>query len=263
MKTYLTYFDETGDDGITTASSDHFILTSIYMPAENWQDNFDKIRKLRKDLKEQYGFHVSEEMHTKHFLTDKNPYRKYNWSKEEKQEIIVAFTKMIGELNLKIINVIIDKTKIKKEDYPVLENALKYNIQRIENDSKGEWNYLIITDKGRTATMRKTARAIRVFNPIQSQYSYGYRNQPIKNLIEDIMEKDSSESYFIQICDFISFFVHLYYSCYEKNKELPKRVANVIDKHFVGRVMATLKQAERINLRANEKHTYGLVVYPK
>ena len=263
MKTYLAYFDETGDDGITTASSDHFILTSIYMSAENWQDNFDKIRELRKDLKEQYGFHVSEEMHTKHFLTDKIPYRKYNWSKEEKQEIIVAFTKMIGELNLKIINVIIDKTKIKKEDYPVLENALKYNIQRIENDSKGEWNYLIITDKGRIAPMRKTARAVRVYNPIQSQYTYGYRNQPIKNLIEDIMEKDSSESYFIQICDFISFFVHLYYSCYEKNKELPRRVANVIDKSFVGRVMATLKQAERINLKANEKHTYGFVIYPK
>ena len=48
MKTYLTYFDETGDDGITTASSDHFILTSIYMPAESWQDNFNKIRELRK-----------------------------------------------------------------------------------------------------------------------------------------------------------------------------------------------------------------------
>ncbi len=54
MKTYLTYFDKTGDDGITTASSDHFILTSIYMPAEKWQDNFDKIRKLRKDSSESY-----------------------------------------------------------------------------------------------------------------------------------------------------------------------------------------------------------------
>lgn len=77
------------------------------------------------------------------------------------------------------------------------------------------------------------------------------------------MEKDSSESYFIQVCDFISFFVHLYYSCYEKNTGLPKRVANVIDKSFVGRVMATLKQTEKINLKANEKHTYGFVIYPK
>ena len=75
----------------------------------------------------------------------------------------------------------------------------------------GQWNYLIITDEGRIATMRKTARAIRAFNPIQSKYSYGFVNHPITNMIEDIMEKNSSESYFIQICDFVSFFIHLYF----------------------------------------------------
>ena len=88
MKTYIAYFDETGDDGVTMNSSDHFILTSLYMPAESWQQNFEKMRILRRELKDKYGFHVSEEMHTKHFLTDKNPYREYHWSKETKQDII-------------------------------------------------------------------------------------------------------------------------------------------------------------------------------
>ena len=92
MKTYIAYFDETGDDGVTINSSDHFILTSLYMPAESWQQNFEKMRILRRELKDKYGFHVSEEMHTKHFLTDKNPYREYHWSKETKQDIIKAFT---------------------------------------------------------------------------------------------------------------------------------------------------------------------------
>ena len=92
MKTYIAYFDETGDDGVTMNSSDHFILTSLYMPAESWQQNFEKMRILRRELKDKYGFHVSEEMHTKHFLTDKNPYREYHWSKETKQDIIKAFT---------------------------------------------------------------------------------------------------------------------------------------------------------------------------
>ena len=45
------------------------------------------MRILRRELKDKYGFHVSEEMHTKHFLTDKNPYREYHWSKETKQDI--------------------------------------------------------------------------------------------------------------------------------------------------------------------------------
>lgn len=263
MKTYIAYFDETGDDGVAITSSDHFILTSLYMPAESWQQNFNLMRSLRKELRDKYGFHVTEEMHTKHFLTDKNPYRNYNWSREIKQEIIKAFTLTIAAMDLKIVNVIIDKTKFKDGNYHILENALKYNIQRIENDSDGEWNYLIITDEGRIAPMRKTARAIRAFNPIQSKYSYGFVNQPITNMIEDILEKNSSESYFIQICDFVSFFVHLYFRMEYRQEGLPKRVANVIDEGFVKRVLITLKKSSRLNLKANEANPYGLVIYPK
>lgn len=263
MNTYIAYFDETGDDGVSTASSDHFVLTSVYMPADQWQNNYNQMRLLRKELRDRYGFHVSQEMHTKCFLTDKNPYRSYGWDKEIRQEILKSFTLTIASMDLKIINVIIDKTKFKDDQYPVLENALKYNIQRIDNDSNGEWNYLIITDKGRLAPMRKTARAIRAYNPIQSKYSYEFTNQPIANLIEDILEKDSAESYFIQIADFVSYFVHLYYDVYVRNKKLPNRVENVIDKQFIGRVMATFRKSGRLNLKANEKDDFGLVIYPK
>ena len=264
MKTCIVYFDETGDDGVTTASSDHFVLTSVYMPAESWQKNFDKMKTLRRELKDKYGFHVSQEMHTKQFLTDKNPYREYEWSPEIRREILIAFTKTIAEMNLRIVNVIIDKTKFKNTDYPVLERALTYNIQRVENDSKAnDWNYLIITDEGRLTPMRKTARQIRAFNPVQSKYSYDYTNMPITNMIEDIMEKKSSESYFIQIADFVSYFVHLYFETRIREKQLPKRIQNVIDEKFVGRVFETLKVYESLNLKANEKSNYGFVIYPK
>lgn len=262
METYIAYFDETGDDGATTASSDFFVLTSLYMSTECWQKNFDKIKICRTVLKNKYGLHVSEEIHTKHLLSDKDPYRKYQWTMQQKREIIIDFTKCIADLDAKIINVIIDKTKFRDEGYPVLENALKYNIQRIENDSKGEWNYLIITDQGRLAPMRKTARAIRAFNPIHSKFSGEYRNQPVQNLIEDILEKNSKESYLIQICDFVSYMVHLYYKTHHKNENLPNRVGRVIDPIFVGRVLATLEANEILNLKAST-NKYGLVIYPK
>lgn len=138
----------------------------------------------------------------------------------------------------------------------------KYNIQRIDNDSNDSWNYLIITDRGRIAPMRKTARAIRAFNPIHSKYSYDYVNKPICNLIEDILEKDSKESYFIQIADFISYFVHLYFDTCIKGKDLPNRVSNVIDKDFIINLMNYLKSKDKFNLKAS-KNDYGLVIYPK
>ncbi len=200
-------------------------------------------------------------MHTKHFLTDKNPYRTYKWSKDQKIEILKKYTLMIASLDISIVNVIINKTRIVRDDYPILENALTYNIQRIENTSNGQWNYIIITDKGRIAPMRKTARSIRAYNPIPSQFG-GYTNKPIKYLIEDVLDKDSQESHFIQICDFISYFVHLYYKTRYKKESLPNRVANLIDNDFVGSVMATFENNGILNLKASSEK-YGLVIYPK
>ena len=166
-------------------------------------------------------------------------------------------------MDIKIINVIIDKTKFSNQEYPVLENALKYNIQRIENNSNHEWNYIIITDKGRIAPMKRIAREIRAYNPIQSKITPGSINQPIKYLIEDILEKDSKESHFIQVCDFVSYFVHLYYGCRMKGRNLPNRVGNTIDSQFVGSVMATLKAKGTLNLKASNNDEFGLVIYPK
>ena len=36
----IAYFDESGDDGLKNYSSETFILTSLYMHASNWNDNF-------------------------------------------------------------------------------------------------------------------------------------------------------------------------------------------------------------------------------
>lgn len=262
MDTYIAYFDETGDDGANTASSNQFVLTSLYMSTDSWQNNFDKVRECRKWLKEQFGFHMSEEFHTRHLVRGKGFYREHGWTNEQRQDILIAFTKCIASLDAKIINVVIDKTKITANDYKVLENALTYNIQRIENDSNGKWKYLIISDNGRGAPMRKTARAIRSYNPVQSRFG-GYQNQPIQGLIEDIMEKDSRESYFIQICDFVSYFADLYYRTAEKNETLPNRVGRVVDNRFVKRLMVTLKKGEVLNLKASSQHPYGFVIYPK
>ena len=232
------------------------------MPSESWNENYKRIKEFRKTWKEKYGIYVTEEMHTKQFLTDKDPFRKYGWSIEQKQQMLKEFTVFISSLDIVIINTIIDKTKITIDEYNVLENALTYSIQRIENDSAGNWNYIIISDKGRISPMRKTARAIRAYNPIHSQFG-GMINKPIKYLLEDVLEKDSKESYFIQICDFVSYFVHLYYMIKCLKKEMPQRAGKLIDEKFVGSVMATLKEAGVLNLKANSSNEYGLVIYPK
>lgn len=262
MSTHIVYFDETGDDGITTASSDVFVLTALYMDTDDWKENFEIIKQSRHCLKDRFGFHVKEELHTKHLVRDKGMYRSYGWSQEDRKEILQEVVKCIGLLKVKFFSVIIDKNNIRSSSYKILENALKYSIQRIENDSDGKWNYLIVTDKGRVAPMRRTARSIRVYNPVSSHYG-GIINMPIGGLIEDIFEKDSKESYFIQVCDFISFFTFLYYKVVDKKEELPKRVGSLIEKDDLVKLFEYLENCGVINTKASNTHKFGFVVYPK
>lgn len=262
MDTYLVYFDETGDDGANTLSSKQFVLTSVYLSSDKWQSTFDLIREFRTELKNKYGLRIKDEIHTKHIVRDKGMYRDYGWNEEERRQLLMDVATFISKLEIKTINVIIDKEKIKTNDYSVLKNALTYNVQRIENDSNGKWNYIIITDEGRLSPMRKTAREIRAYNPIQSHFG-GFHNVPIKGLIEDIMSKESNESYFIQICDFISFFTDLYYRIEEKNEPMPKRVKKVVDEEFVRDIMTVFKDGGILNLKASSSNHFGLVVYPK
>lgn len=211
---YFSYFDESGDDGYPTYSSELFVLTSIYFNYQYWRTNYEKIYEFRKCIKEEYGFPFNEEFHTKEFVQDKNPYHG-KYSPEVRKEILFRFLSLIPTLKMKIISVVIDKRKITKAGYDVMKNALTYNIQRIENDLNKLITiikcprFLIITDEGRLPKMRSTARAIQRVNYIPSKYSGSYRSD-IKNLIEDVLAKKSSESYFIQLADTISFVVSLY-----------------------------------------------------
>jgi len=259
METYIAYFDETGDDGITTKSSSEFVLSSIYMPSEKWQENFDKFKSFRKELRKWTGLQHNEEMHTMLFLRDKDPYRNHGWSTETKREILIGFAKAISSLDLKVINVIIDKTRIQNDNYPVLGNALIYNIQKIDDESNGDWKYLVISDMGRINTMKALARKIRSTNYISTDFAL---KSPVRNLIEDIFGKDSRESYFIQICDFISCFVFLFYRHVLKKESLPKRTNNTIDEAFITNILKMFKDSGILNINAASCNEYGLAIYP-
>ena len=62
--------------------------------------------------------------------------------------------------------------------------------------------------------LRNLLRKMRVYNPVQSRYSTKAYNARITKVIEDIVHRQSSTSYFIQTVDIIAYLL--------KNKEYPK-----------------------------------------
>ena len=42
-----------------------------------------------------------------------------------------------------------------------------------------------------------------------------------------------------------------------------QKFGRVVDEKFISRIMATLRESKKLNLKANSNNTYGLVIYPK
>lgn len=259
---YLAYFDESGDDGFPKYSSKLFVLTSFYLHHQKWKENFELVKKLRAQLKKDFNFPVKTEFKARNFILNKNPYKRFNISDEKRKEMLKVISNFIPNLEIKFINVVIIKTKIERPDYNVFKNAVKYNIQRIENDLTSDPlnKFMIITDEGRVGKMRKTTRAIQKINVIPSKFTGTYRRE-IKLLVEDPLPKKSHHSYFVQLADFVAFVIYLY-SVKEFIKEnWSKRLNAVIDFSDITEILNNMKS--NLNLKASPGNEYGIVYYPK
>ncbi|MDZ7861116.1 MAG: DUF3800 domain-containing protein [Candidatus Krumholzibacteriota bacterium] len=261
---HIAYYDESGDDGYPDYSSNLFILSSLYLHYSHWNEEYQRIYSFRKELKEKYSIPVKQEIHCKQLILNKNPFRDYGLPNEERIEIIDACCEFIGGLNAKIVNVVIVKPKIKINDYDILDTALKYSVQRIENDLDPQKNpdskFMIITDPGRVGKMKKTTRRIQRINYIPSKLSPTPIRRDIQSLIEDPLQKDSKESYFIQLADIVTYIVYLYSISKSREKKYPNRLPKEIDGNTIIDWMNLLKPS--LNTDASRKDEFGVKFHP-
>lgn len=262
---FIAYFDESGDDGYPKYSSDLFILSSVYLHHSNWNSIYKKIYQFRQSLRLKYRFPIKQEFHTREFIADKNPYHGL-YSEKTRKAILFDFCQFMATLDVKVVNVVIDKKNIKRPTYHVLKNALTYNVQRIANDLSilgTEAKFFIITDEGRIGAMRDVTRKIQRINYIPSKFNNDAYRKDISNLIEDPLPKSSDQSYFIQLADMVAFLVSLYakQNLCATQTNWNKRISKVLT---VGDEIALLNILKPVlNTQASSKNEYGIVYYPR
>lgn len=265
MHLKFCYYDESGDDGYPLYSSPLFVLTGVYFDHLAWKQIHNNVVALRKELKEKFDFPVKMEFHSKQFLLDKDPFRNLGFSHQQKIDIVSSICEFIGSQDLRIINVLINKTAINHMEYDVLKTALTYSIQRVENDLNPNVNldarFLIITDEGRVGKMRDTTRAIQRINYVPSQYGGDSIRREIQSLIEDPLPKDSKESYFIQMADLVAYLVYLYGMRKLRVGEFPNRLKTYVSDQQLKQWLDLLKPS--FNLKAASDNSYGIKIHPK
>jgi hypothetical protein len=258
---HLVYYDEAGDDGFP-GSSPLFVLTAFYCSDLDWKENFKIVADFKHQLAKDFSFPFKEEMHAREFLLNKSPYHHWDLSDDDRVEIAGRYCQICAQLIARVIVTAVIKPKITLSHFPVLDKALSYSIQRVENDLGTSANnrFLIITDEGRVGKIRSTSRRMQRINYVPSKFGTAPIRREIKHLIEDPLPKNSRESYFIQLSDLIGCLAYFYLCTETGAASLPARMPTAIDHVKFTEWLDILKPI--LNLKATSKHPYGFVCIP-
>lgn len=260
---YICYFDESGDDGFPSTSSDIFVLTSLSLHYSKWKDINNEIAGFRKWLKKEYDFPVDFEFHTREFLLNKNPYKQLNIKPRLRKEIIYYFFDFLRQLDVIIVNSAVNKTLIRKPAYKVLKTALRDNVQSIDTyiSEIGDINrFLLITDEGRVGKMVNVTRQIQVNGAAGNTTKIV--GTGVRKLIEDPLPKSSKESYFIQLSDMVAYIIYLYIlnNIHLPSKPWSPRLLQVLN---YGDEITLLDKIQHILYRKTaESERFGIIINP-
>lgn len=215
---YICYVDESGDPGIHQFSSPHYILSGLVVSADDWQEYLRRLKKFRKFLKEEYGLNQRTEIHSSELIRVNKIEEYRRIKKTNRINILREYCSHIPLIfdSAKVINVCLNSSDYKVSG-EVQEVAWSRLIQRYDTYLKKtvKDKGIIIADDTDGHRIMQLLRKMRTYNPLPSHYGgKGYYDAPTDSIIEDVLQRSSHHSYFIQTVDVIS---HLLY-----RKEYPK-----------------------------------------
>lgn len=214
---YIMYVDESGDPGSVNGSSEYFILSGLILHYKSWYKKFDLLKRMRKYFKKKYGLSITSEIHAKELfrVSSLKIYKKIN--KAQRVRLLKEYAELIPKIfkDCWIINVCLHKKNFTPgTDFTLLAFSRLISQYNMFLSKTVHDEGIIISDEADERKIRTLLKKMRIYNPVQSHDSGKFYNAKITHVIEDIMHRNSTDSYFIQTVDVIAYLL--------KHKEYPK-----------------------------------------
>jgi hypothetical protein len=204
---HIFYADESYDQT-------KFVVSSLRVDVSEWKSVLEQIKGFRAGLRDTYGIKLKSELHAQTFVrhcSDRVSTR--TLSIAERRDVFEQCIDFIATLPIQIINVCLPLQKFGGRSNEAhfqavdrLFNRIQTNVTRLQPSSHA----LVIFDKGKEQQITKLSRRLSVFNYIPSQFGSWPGGAKAKNIatdrvIEDPVFRDSRDSYFLQLIDFVAF----------------------------------------------------------
>jgi hypothetical protein len=210
---YFAYADESGDSGYVNSPTDFFVLSCVLIHESDWQGTLDIIIDSRRTLKETYGIPVRAELKAEDLVYGRGPLRPLKMSRKRRGVLYRALLEMESRLSIRTFAVAIAKRRIEvRATNDPRELAWRYMIERLDTFCRKldrPEMVMLFPDEGHGHLVRKIVRKARRFQMVTGRYG-GRLDIRSKFLLEDPIDKTSSESYFTQLADWNVYAAHRY-----------------------------------------------------
>jgi hypothetical protein len=207
---HIIYIDDSGDNQIS-------IYSALAIPVEHWKTAFSQTLQYRSKLKKVHGIYVYKELHAWEFVSGRGSIANHVIPKQVRVNVFnETLDFMLTIPGIRLFNVAFPKSQ-QLQGFERLINRINRTLEK--------WNSqaILVCDQGNELALTRLIRRMTVYNPIPSSFGTwqdsrkSWKNIPIDRIIEDPFFKDSSQSRFIQMCDFAA------YSLLRRENQLPSK----------------------------------------
>ena len=200
---FFAYFDESGDTGFDSSPTSTFALTALLVDDRRWLSALDQTVAFRRFLRDQFRIPTRAELKASWLVHNKGDIRPCGLTFQARMAAYAAAMRFQRKSGVfRTFTILIDKSKIAKRPSDVREIAWRFAIQRLERFGRAKnENLHVIPDEGHGDFIVKKIRAMRRFNHVPSAYGTGALKRDATNIVEDASDRNSRESYFVQLAD--------------------------------------------------------------
>ncbi|MEK9509541.1 DUF3800 domain-containing protein [Gaopeijia maritima] len=203
MSVFFAYVDESGDSGYHNSPTSWFALSVVLVREVDWLSALDRLVDMRRYLRDQYGLSPRAELKANYIVHNKGPFRSLGLKLETRLEIfrlVLRAQRQLGFFTTWAI--VIDKDRIKRRNRDPRDFAWQYMIERMDNLSHRQGELLkLFPDAGHGYFIRRKVRMMRRFHRVPSAFGTEQLQASTQRIVEDPSDRDSKESYFIQLAD--------------------------------------------------------------
>ena len=210
---YLAYFDESGDSGILNSPTRFFVLSCVMLHNKDWKATLDGLITMRRLIKERVGISPRPEIKSTDIRRGRGPLLPLRWSLTRRMEFFANLMRYQAAYlpQVTAFSIAIDKQPCAAKGRDPRATAWEFAFQRLQKfagDAKVDDGVMVFPDEGHGRFIKRLVRRMRRYNTVPKRWGQGYYSIPTDRIIEDPNDRQSHDSYFIQLADWNAFAAH-------------------------------------------------------